>query len=97
MTATQWSDIPGADGASYTLTAADVGDEIQLEVTAVNDDGSATADSDTSDTILSAAPVNIDAPAITDENAAGQTVSATSGDCGPGRDLLHLSMAALSG
>ena len=47
-----WATIPGATDASYTLSTADVGDLVRVLATATNIDGSATAPSAPSATVL---------------------------------------------
>ncbi len=78
-----WSDIPGATMAWYALDAPDVGDVLQVEVTAVDDAGSATVDSDVSSVILSGAPVSTGAPVLGAADTQGQQISTTVGVWSP--------------
>jgi hypothetical protein len=70
-----------ADGQTYRLGQADVGQTIRVRVTAVNADGSTNARSEQTDVIQSnAAPLNNTArPTITGEARVGQELSATEG------------------
>jgi hypothetical protein len=61
-----WSDIAGAVGQTYTLTAGDVGSTIRVSVTATNAGGSAAAESAPTGTVTSVgAPVNVFHPTMT--------------------------------
>lgn len=48
LVGSDWVAIPGAMDSSYALTGDDVGTQVRIVVTAVNEDGSATAQSDPS-------------------------------------------------
>jgi hypothetical protein len=74
-----WSSISDATSATYLLTQSDVGNEVRVAVTATNASGNATADSGASSTILSGAPSNTAAPAISGTDTQGQTLSAGTG------------------
>ena len=56
-----YANIAGATGATYTTAPADVGDNIQVVVTATNPDGSSTATSAPTQTVQQP-PVNLTAP-----------------------------------
>ncbi len=75
------TDISGATAATYTLSAADVGNAIDVVVTASNSAGSATATSDPTATVTASlqAPVNTAVPAISGTAQQGRTLSATTG------------------
>ncbi|MGO9750660.1 MAG: hypothetical protein ACLP8S_09605 [Solirubrobacteraceae bacterium] len=78
-----WSDIDDATSASYTLAAADVGDQVNVEVSAANDFGSANADSAASSTILSGAPANTALPIVTGGPTRGYQMTASAGSWSP--------------
>ena len=78
-----WSDIPGATGDAYTLVAADIGDEVQVEVTATNGFGSAVADSGPSGVVISGAPANTALPALSGIDTEGQQLAGTNGTWSP--------------
>ncbi len=59
-----WTAIAGATAGSYTLTAADEGDLVRLQVTATNPDGIAVADSAATATVAAAAPSDTSLPTI---------------------------------
>lgn len=67
--------ISGATAASYTLAAADAGTTTEVQVTATNAGGSATATS--AGSALTAPPALIAAPAITGTPEVGQTLTET--------------------
>jgi alpha-tubulin suppressor-like RCC1 family protein len=74
--------IEGASGAkatSYGLIAADVGDTIEVTVTARNRAGEATASSAPTATVLGNAPTVKELPRIEGEAREGQALKATSG------------------
>ena len=76
------SNISGATNSSYTLQAYDVGDTIDVVVTASNSGGSASATSAATQTVTAAppeAPSNTAAPAISGTAQQGQTLSASNG------------------
>ena len=59
------ADIPGATGSSYTLTAADVGSTVRVQVVASNDAGSSPpATSSVSTAVVKMPPVNLTAPLV---------------------------------
>jgi hypothetical protein len=74
------SAISGATGATYQAMHDDVGDTLQVAVTATNTDGSATAPSAQSAVVSSAAaPTNTTAPSISGTLEVGSTVTADQG------------------
>jgi hypothetical protein len=80
----QWtnnfSPIPGATGPSYTLTAADAGATIEVEVASKNATGGTSYPTSSSNSIeVPPAPVNLSAPTITGVAAVGSALSASSG------------------
>ena len=73
------ANITGATNQTYTLTSADVGNNIQVIVTASNVSGSAPATSAKTATIAGAAPTNSALPTISGTFTHGHTVTATTG------------------
>jgi hypothetical protein len=73
------TNISGATGTTYTLTATDVGKTVKATWTATNSLGSATADTALSAVVNVAAPVNTISPAITGTARDGQTLTSTTG------------------
>lgn len=71
--------IPSATGTSYTLTSADVGKTIRLQVSASNANGTGTGDSTATALVAAAAPVNTVAPAVVGTAKQGQTLAMTNG------------------
>ncbi len=57
-----WTDIGGATTPSYTPADADSGSYLRVEVTAANDDGETTADSNASGPVQGVPPTNTDQP-----------------------------------
>jgi hypothetical protein len=69
-----------ADGKTYRLVQADVGNRMRVRVTAVNADGEANARSAATDLVVSSAPLtNTSRPTITGEARVGQELTATEG------------------
>jgi hypothetical protein len=75
---TTWSNIPGATAQSYTLAAADVGDEVDVVVTATDAGGAAVVSSSAVGPVASGAPYNSVAPAVTGTAAQGNVLGVTS-------------------
>jgi RHS repeat-associated protein len=73
------SDIPGATGTDYTLTAADVGQRIAATVTATNATGVRSAAAAQTAAVTQGAPVERDLPLLSGTGREGQTLTATSG------------------
>jgi hypothetical protein len=72
--------ITGAIGQSYTPTSSDVGDTIQVTVTATNDDGTGgPVSSPTTAAVLVAAPTNTTAPSIAGTAQQSQMLTADHG------------------
>jgi hypothetical protein len=73
--------IAGATNQSYTLTSSDLGRRIRVRVTASNKDGSSSADSNPTATVLAAGtgPVSRSAPAISGTPRVGQILTASNG------------------
>ena len=76
---TTWTNITGATGAAYTMQAPDEGDVLRLTVTAANPDGSASAASPASATVIASPPVNTAAPVVSGTPQRTATLNATSG------------------
>lgn len=73
-------DIAGATDQDYVIEIADVGRYIGVEVIATNTGGdSDPADSDLTDLVLPAAPVNLTSPRISGTAQAGQVLSVSKG------------------
>ena len=74
------SNIPNATSATYALKASDVGDTIDVVVTAANDGGSTSATSARTATVQKlSAPSNTGLPVISGTVRQGQTLSASTG------------------
>jgi alpha-tubulin suppressor-like RCC1 family protein len=73
------TEITGVTGTSYRLMAADVGDTIRVEVTAVNAAGSRNVTSAPTATVTYGPPVALDFPAITGDLRQGGTLHASTG------------------
>ncbi len=69
----------GANSPSYDLTGNDVGSTIQVEVTATNAGGSASATSNPTGVVIALPPVNSALPAIAGTPQEGQTLTADPG------------------
>jgi hypothetical protein len=76
---TTWTNITGATGAAYTLAISDEGDEVRLNVTATNPDGTASVATQPTNTAQSAAPVNTAAPTLTGTAQRGSVLTASVG------------------
>ena len=83
----QWQDcttsgctaISGATGSSYTLTSSDVGDKLDVVVTATNAGGSASATSAQTTSVVPTPPSNTALPVISGTAQQGQTLTTTNG------------------
>ncbi|HZO06717.1 MAG TPA: hypothetical protein VFB52_10035, partial [Solirubrobacterales bacterium] len=71
--------IPGATGESYLTTGADLEGTIRVEVTATNTSGSDSETSATTEPLTSAAPLNVEAPALAGEGRVGVELEASAG------------------
>lgn len=67
-----FSDIPGATGASYTVSASDTGFILRVKVTAANAAGSASNASASTDLVV---PVNVAAPTLTGTPTVGEVIT----------------------
>jgi hypothetical protein len=73
-------DISGATTTKYKVTDADTGNTVRVQVTAKNDDGSATANSKTTDAISgNAAPRATTPPSISGKAQVGETLTVNPG------------------
>jgi hypothetical protein len=73
------TDIPGATGTSYTLSAADIGSTIRAIVDATNASGTTAAASEETATIAPLAPLNTGAPTIVGTAKLFETLTANPG------------------
>jgi len=74
------ANIDNAAAKTYTLTAADVGHTVRVNVTGTNTDGNATASSKPTGVISgNAAPANTARPTVTGTPQPGETLTATTG------------------
>jgi hypothetical protein len=72
--------ISSADARTYTLTDADVGNTVRVQVRATSSDGSATASSHPSDVVSgNAAPRSIEKPSVSGKAQVGETLTADPG------------------
>lgn len=71
--------IPGATARTYTITSADVGHRLYLQVTAVNAGGSATEWSDVTPVVRSRGPANTSPPQVNGPATVGQILDAVPG------------------
>jgi hypothetical protein len=78
-----FADIPGANGLSYTPTAADLGYPLQVVVTATNAFGSATATTAATAAVATDPPANIGAPGIAGTPKRTLTLTASAGTWSP--------------
>ena len=75
------ANITGAVARTYQVVNADAGDTLRVRVTAVNADGTATANSAPTDVVgSSASPRNTERPTISGMTRVGQTLTADPGD-----------------
>ncbi|MGA9860269.1 MAG: hypothetical protein WBQ18_20550 [Solirubrobacteraceae bacterium] len=75
---TTWSDIAGATGSTYAVPAGDLGDDIQVIVTATNSYGTGAATSATVGPVASGAPSVSSGPTASGHADQGQVLSAIS-------------------
>jgi hypothetical protein len=73
------SGIGGADHQTYTLTSADVNNELRVRVTAKNSFGHETAKSSPTAVVQPNAPLSTSRPTISGEARQGRTLTATTG------------------
>jgi RHS repeat-associated protein len=73
------TNISGATGPTYSLTAADVESELRVVVTATNADGQASATSVRTPVVTPVAPANTEPPVITGEAKDGSILTASNG------------------
>ncbi len=73
------SNITGATGSTYAVQGSDVGDTIDVIVTATNAGGSGSALSTQTATVVPPAPSNSTAPAISGQAVQGQALTASNG------------------
>jgi len=78
-TSSSCSNVSGATSSTYTLQASDVGDTIDVAVTATNAGGSGSATSGKTATVTPPAPSNTALPAITGTAQQDQALTATAG------------------
>ena len=76
---TTWTDVAGATGANYPLTAADEGTALRVVVTATNPDATVSATSAATATVAPAPPVNTVAPAVSGTAQRTAVLTATQG------------------
>ncbi len=75
----KWNDILAATALTYTLTAADEGNQVRLQATAVNPDDVLSVQSAPSATVAGAPPVNTTLPAVTGTAARASTLTVSQG------------------
>ena len=78
-----WTDITGATGNSYTPGTADLGVQLQVQVTGHNAYGTGTVVASISGTVATGTPVNISAPTITGTPARLDVLSVSGGSWSP--------------
>jgi hypothetical protein len=76
---TTWTNVTGATGVIYTIQAPDEGDVLRLMVTVANPDGSASAASPASATVIASPPLNTAPPVVSGGPQRSATLTATSG------------------
>jgi hypothetical protein len=74
-----WANLAGATSSTYTLTSANVGNYLRIQVTATNPYGSTPAVSTSSAQITGAVPVNTSSPTQSGTAQDGQTLTAATG------------------
>ena len=78
-----WVNITGATGNSYTPGTADLGVQLQVQVTGHNAYGTATVTASISGTVASGAPVNTVPPTISGSAALGDKLSVSTSTWSP--------------
>ncbi|HEY2319666.1 MAG TPA: hypothetical protein VGH67_15270 [Solirubrobacteraceae bacterium] len=76
---TTWTNIASATGPVYMLQIADEGDAVRVMVTAANPDGTVSAASPASSTVIASPPVNTAPPLVSGNPQRTATLSATAG------------------
>jgi Tol biopolymer transport system component len=79
LTGNSCFEIPGAQAATYRLTAADVGRKLRVFVRATNLAGTAEANSAATAVVQALAPSNTEAPAVVGTARVGETLTAETG------------------
>jgi hypothetical protein len=74
-----WTNIAGATSATYSPIVAEIGEELQVIVTATDTYGSTTAVSDNTSTIAAGTPRNVSLPLVSGTAQRLATLSATAG------------------
>jgi hypothetical protein len=74
-----WTNISGATSSTYTVTGAELGDDLRVQVTGTNAYGSATALSGAAGPVASGAPANTVAPTVSGGTQRSNVLSATAG------------------
>jgi hypothetical protein len=82
-TGSGFADIAGATSPGYVLVATDVGATVRVQVRATNADGSATASSAPSASVVAAIPGPVVAPVVSGSTRVGATLSASTGSWTP--------------
>ena len=76
---TTWTAISGATASTYTITAADEGAILRVEVTATNPDASVSADSAATVAVAASPPTNTGLPVVTGAPQRAVALNATAG------------------
>ena len=71
--------VSGATASTFTPTAAQQGDQLGVEVTATNSEGTGYADADLTAAVAGPVPASTAAPTISGQTVAGDTLTATAG------------------
>ena len=74
-----WSDVTGATALTYTLAVADENATVRLLVTVTNDDGTVSAPTPASATVIPAPPIKTTDPAVNSAAQRGVALTATPG------------------
>jgi len=89
-----WSNINGATAGTYTVAGADLGDDLQVIVTASNSYGSTSATAASVGPVASAAPYNTGAPQISGSAIQGNVLTVSSTWNPPGTDTYQWQRSA---